>query len=195
MAESGEHPDKETAKIRAEISRFILGLALRIKSDAPCRAWIVLQRPGGAARSQAVPIPVFNRKLMTHFAEGLGWLLYLALVMTFVVNSVTSLVKLVWVESSEGKVVDSTDALIIIGKTCMCWFQHMRSNRWASVCAVAVFLLMSISSSVSVYASFGYSSIAYAISGFLTPYLIRRMKPLAPVSTVQASPPAQSTDS
>ena len=132
---------------------------------------------------------------MTHFADSLGWFLYLLLVMAFVTSSVTSIVKLVWTEGAEGKVVDSTDALMDIGKTCVCWIQHMKANRWASVCAVAVFLLMSTSSSVSVYASLGYSSIAYAISGFLTPILIRRLKPLAPVSTAQASSPVQSSDS
>jgi hypothetical protein len=131
---------------------------------------------------------------MTDFSERLGWMLYLMIVMSFVTNTVTSLVKLVWDESAEGKVVDGTDALFVVGKTFACWIKHMTSNRLASGCSISVFILMPIYESVSLYASLGYSSIVYAISGILTPYLIRRIFPPATVFTAQVSPSAQTTE-
>ena len=132
---------------------------------------------------------------MTHFAETVGWIVFLACVIIMSINLSKAVLEMVWDESAKGKVVDTTDALFAMSSTVFSWIKLMKSNWLATVCAVAVLLLMLGSTSISVYASFGYSVMAYAISGIFTPMLLRRLKPLSKASTLQASQPDKSIDS
>ena len=132
---------------------------------------------------------------MTNFAENVGWLIFLTCAAAAAGSLVKGLLKLVWDESTEGNVVDTTDALFAMASIVLGWLQLLKSRWLATVCTVAVFLLMLGSTSVSVYASLGYSVMAFAVIGLLTPMLTRRLKSLAKTSTSQTSQSEQSSDS
>lgn len=132
---------------------------------------------------------------MTNLAEQVGWLAFLLFVMTVSGLLAKGLLKMVWDESAQGNVVDTTDALIALVMIVVSWFQLARSNWLATVCTVAVYLLMLGSTSVSVYASIGYSVVTFVITAHFTPLLKRRLKTSAKASSTQASQPEQSSDS
>lgn len=79
-------------------------------------------------------------------------------------------------ESSKGNVVDSTDALIALGEIVIGYSKLMKSYWVATVCTVAVFTSLTAMSEISVYASLGFSTVVFAIVGFASPALLRRLK-------------------
>jgi hypothetical protein len=96
-----------------------------------------------------------------------------------------------WDESSKGNVVDTTDALIALFSIVFSWIQLLKSNWVATVCTVAVYLSLTAMSQISVYASLGYSSMVFAIVGFLSPALLCRDVPSA---SARDSSPGKSSD-
>lgn len=129
---------------------------------------------------------------MTNLAEQVGWYLFLLFLMAVATLLVKGLMKMVCDEAAQGNVVDTTDALIAL---VLIVAKLAKSNWHATVCTVAVYLSMLGLASLSVYASLGYSVTAFAVTGFLTPLLKRRLKFSAETSAPQVSPPEQSTDS
>ncbi len=131
---------------------------------------------------------------MIDFARNVGWLLSLGLVMALVGHIVFVVLKLIWDQGAIGEEVDSGDALIASAKTVGSWLQLLKSSWLATVCAVAVLLLLWGYTEVGFYASLGFSALTYAISGVLTPTVLNRLKPLAASQSAQALP-EKSSDS
>lgn len=132
---------------------------------------------------------------MLQFAENLGWICFLLAVATASGVLIRGLFKLMWDESSKGNVVDSTDALIAMASIVMGWIQLMKSNWLATVCTVAVFYLTSVSMSVSVYASLGYSVMTFVITGLATPRFKQNLESLSEAPGYQTPRSDKSSDS
>lgn len=132
---------------------------------------------------------------MSKLAETIGWICFLLAVAAASGALVKGIFKLTWDESSKGNVVDTTDALIAMASVVMGWLQLMKSNWLATVCTVAVFLLTSGSSSVSVYASLGFSVMTFVVTGLATPRLKRKVESLSETPTRQTSQSDESSDS
>lgn len=132
---------------------------------------------------------------MNDFAQNVGWLLFLAMLMAMTGHVVYVVLKLVWDQGALGEVVDGTDALIATVKTVGSWLQLLKSNWLATVCAVAVLLLLWFSTEVGFYVSLGYAAMTYAIGGVFTPMILRRLKPIASSQSTPAPAPEKSSDS
>jgi hypothetical protein len=124
--------------------------------------------------------------MITTFAENVGAFLFVGLCMILSGKLAYFLNALIVSEAKKGEVVDYADALIAIGKLVLCWVQHMKATWLATVCTVAIFLILWGSTEASIQASFGFASIAYAIGGVLTPRFIQQLN--AVVETPQVLP-------
>lgn len=109
-------------------------------------------------------------------AETFGFWLALTSAMLAVSALVRSLVQLVWTESLEGRVVDATDALDAMILIVIQGISWAKSNGLATVCTVASFTLLSGWIGVSVFASFGLSTVVLAVVGFATPAFMKKAK-------------------
>lgn len=124
-----------------------------------------------------------------NFAESLGSLLAMMACAALGALVAKLFILKFWDESSKGNVVDSTDALIALGSIVISFSKLLKSNWVATVCTVAVYSSLAAMSEMSVYASLGYSAVVFTIVGFLSPALLRRVKPSA-----QATQLGQSSD-
>lgn len=111
------------------------------------------------------------------FAETLGLILSLLAVVSLFGALTRAFITQVWQDSAKGNVVDTTDALIALGMIVFSSLKLLKSHWVATVSTVAVFISLTVWSEISVHASLGYSAVVCAIVGFLTPSLLRRVRP------------------
>jgi predicted phage tail protein len=132
---------------------------------------------------------------MLKIAENLGWICFLLAIAAAAGAFSKGIFKVLWDESAKGNVVDTTDALIAMASIVMGWLQLMKSNWLATGCTVAVFFLTSGSTSVSVYASLGFSVMTFVVTGLLTPRLKRNVESLSETPARQTPQSDKSSDS
>ncbi len=130
---------------------------------------------------------------MIDFARTAGWWLFVAACMGLTGHIVFTVLKLVWDQGAIGEEVDGRDALIASAKTVGSYLKLLKSSWFATVCTVAVFLLLCFGTEVGFYASLGFSVMSYAIGFIVFPMLLRRLKPLA--SRTSQAVPEKSSDS
>ena len=132
---------------------------------------------------------------MIQIAQDVGFWLFLAALMALVGQIVRTVLTLVWNQGAIGEEVDSMEALIASVSTVISWLKLLKSNRLATVCALAILFLLWGSTEVGALASLGFSVLSYFISGLLTPMFMLRLKPIAASNNSQVISPEQSSDS
>lgn len=133
--------------------------------------------------------------MIDSIAQNVGWLFFLATLMAGTMHVTTVVLKLVWDQSAKGETVDVNDALIATAKTVTSWFKLVKSSWFATVCAVASFLLLWVYTDAGLFVSLGYSAMTYVIGGLLTPLMLRRLKPILAAKSSQVFSPVESIDS
>lgn len=106
------------------------------------------------------------------FAQQIGWLLTLAMVIVTVGHITKALIVLVWREASENRQVSGDDAIRAMIRAMGDVFRLLRQRWLATVCSVATLSTL-LYLGVDGYASFGFSAITFVIVGLVTP-LARR---------------------
>jgi len=106
------------------------------------------------------------------FAQQIGWLLTLAMVIVTVGHITKALIVLVWREASENRQVSGDDAIRAMIRAIGDVFRLLRQRWLATVCSVATLSTL-LYLGVDGYASFGFSAITFVIVGLVTP-LARR---------------------
>jgi hypothetical protein len=118
------------------------------------------------------------RTMLMQFAQYLGWLLTLAIVMLTVSRIVKALLTLIWSEASEFRHVSSDDALRAMLRAFGDQLGLLYKRKLATVCSVATLLTL-LFKGVDGYASFGFSAITFVIVGLATPSAIRSVRSFA----------------
>jgi len=112
------------------------------------------------------------------FAQYLGWLLTLAIVMLTVGRITKAVIMLVWNEASELRHVSGDDAIRAMLRTFGDQLGLLRKRKLATICSVATLSALLIKG-VDGYASFGFSAITFVIVGLATPSAIRSVRSFA----------------
>lgn len=112
------------------------------------------------------------------FAQYLGWLLTLAIVMMTVSHIVKALLTLIWSEASEFRHVSSDDAFRAMFRAFGDQLGLLYKRKLATVCSVATLLTL-LFKGVDGYASFGFSAVTFVIVGLATPSAIRSVRSFA----------------
>lgn len=123
------------------------------------------------------------------FAQYVGWLLTLAMVIVTVGHVTKALIVLVWREASENRQVSGDDAIRAVIRATLDVFRLLRQRWLATVCSVATLSTL-LFMGVDGYASFGFSAITFVIAGIVTPLLRRVVQPfvLAAVLRIPRNP-------
>ena len=112
------------------------------------------------------------------FMQNIGWLLFLAVVIGLVGLMTKALIVKAWTEAVEGRKLDGEQALRTFFGELMPSFGVLSKRKTASVCTVAVFMLL-LFTGVDVYASIGFSAMTFVVVGLAVPALQRRIRPIA----------------
>lgn len=130
---------------------------------------------------------------MDTYASIVGWWLFVACISAMAGNVTYAVLRLTWDKATVGDDITAWDILIAAAKSVMNWVQFMKNSWLATVCTVAMFVVLWVFTSASFYVSLGYAALTYAIAGVITPAVAVRLKPKASRHP-QASSPEQSSD-
>ena len=82
-----------------------------------------------------------------------------------------------WEESAKGKDVDGLDILFSLQKPTLAMYRYLLKEAVGTLAASVAFFILAQSPALSLASAIGYSALVFAVTGVLTPRVLREVKP------------------